>query len=146
MITILLAGAGVALADRKRGSWGILGALGASQLSLHAFLQLVAGHQAGPDALGMPYSPLSMTLGHLGVVLLTGLLLARAEHALFVVARLLRSILPRRLRPLPSVVTERAVCIPADTVRVLAHFLHARVHALRGPPGSPFLDQSANAV
>ncbi|MER7010507.1 hypothetical protein ABT324_03640 [Saccharopolyspora sp. NPDC000359] len=141
VITILLAGAGVALADRKRGSWGILGALGVSQLSLHAFLQLVASHQDGPGAVGMPYSPWEMTLGHIGVVLLTGLLMARAEQALFVVARLLRSILPRRPRPLLTVTEVRSVCTPAITVRPLVHLLHRRINTRRGPPGPPVRDQ-----
>ncbi|RKT84337.1 hypothetical protein SAMN05421805_103264 [Saccharopolyspora antimicrobica] len=141
VITVLLAGAGVALADRKRGSWGILGALGVSQLSLHVFLQLVASHQDGPGAIGMPFSPLAMTLGHLGAVLVTGLLMARAERALFVVARLLRSILPRRPRPLPTVTETPTVCVPAITVRPLAHLLYQRIHARRGPPESPAHDQ-----
>ncbi|MCI2418587.1 hypothetical protein MOQ72_14195 [Saccharopolyspora sp. K220] len=136
VITALLAGAGVALADRKRGSWGILGALGISQLALHAFLQLVASHQDIGHR-GMPFAPLTMTLGHVAVVLLTGLLLARAERALFVVAKLLSSILPRKSTPLPVVTKPRTVCIPAITVRALAQLIYQRIHARRGPPKSP---------
>ncbi|MGW1680427.1 hypothetical protein [Saccharopolyspora sp. NPDC002376] len=146
MITVLLASAGVALADRKRGSWSILGALGVSQLSLHVFLQLVASHQDAPGALGMPISPVAMALGHIGVVLFTGLLMARAERALFVVARLLRSVLLRRPRPLRIVTELRTVCIPAVTVRQLAHLVHQRIHALRGPPKSPVQDQAKFAT
>ncbi|MGP4018573.1 hypothetical protein [Saccharopolyspora sp. 5N708] len=137
VITALLAGAGVALADRKRGSWGILGALGISQLALHVFLQLVASHQGGIGYPGLPFSPLAMTLGHLAAVLLTGLVLARAERALFVVAHLLGSILPRKSTPLPVVTAPRTVCIPAITVRTLAQLIYQRIHARRGPPKSP---------
>ena len=79
MVTALLAGAGVALADRKRGSCGILGALGVSQLALHLFLQVAGSHEAGMSC-GMPFSPTAMTLGHIAAVLLTGLLMARAEE------------------------------------------------------------------
>ncbi|MEV5536874.1 hypothetical protein AB0L13_08415 [Saccharopolyspora shandongensis] len=137
VITGLLAGAGVALADRKRGSWGILGALSASQLALHVFLQLVASHQDGLGYTGMRFSPLIMTLGHAAVVLLTGLVMARAERALFVVARLLGSILPRRSTPLPVVAQPRTVCVSVVTVRTLAQLIYQRIHARRGPPESP---------
>ncbi|MEV0082438.1 hypothetical protein [Saccharopolyspora sp. NPDC050642] len=137
VITGLLAGAGVALADRKRGSWGILGALSASQLALHVFLQLVASHQDGPGHPGMRFSPLVMTLGHAVVVLLTGLVMARAERALFVVARLLGSILPRRSTPLTVVAQPRTVCVTVVTVRTLAQLIYQRIHARRGPPESP---------
>ncbi|MEV0696355.1 hypothetical protein AB0I53_00320 [Saccharopolyspora sp. NPDC050389] len=136
MITSLLAGAGVALADRKRGSWGILGALSVSQLALHVFLQLVASHQDGAGYAGMRFSPLVMTLGHAAVVLLTGLVMARAERALFVVARLLGSILPRRSTPLPVVAQPRTVCVSVVTVRPLAQLIYQRIHARRGPPES----------
>ncbi|MER5393349.1 hypothetical protein [Saccharopolyspora sp. NPDC002686] len=106
----------------------------------------MASHQDAPGALGVPLSPMAMTLGHIGVVLLTGLLMARAERALFVVARLLRSVLPRRPRALRIVTEPPTVCIPAVTVRPLAHLVHQRIHALRGPPESPVRDQSAFAA
>jgi hypothetical protein len=136
VITALLAGAGVALADRKRGSWGILGALTISQLALHVFLQLVASHRDGPGHVGLPFSPLAMTLGHALVVVLTGLAMAHAERALFVVARLLRSILPRRSAPLPVVTPPRTVRASSITVRTLAQLIYQRIHGRRGPPKS----------
>jgi hypothetical protein len=148
VITALLAGAGVALADRRRGSWGILGALGGSQLALHAFLQLVASHQDGDGHHGLPFAPLPMILGHVAVVLLTGLLMARAEWALFVVAYLLGSVLPRKSTPLPIVTKPRTRCGPAITVRTLAQLIYQRIHARRGPPKSPATnrDQTAFAI
>ncbi|MBB5154246.1 hypothetical protein [Saccharopolyspora phatthalungensis] len=136
VITVLLSGAGVALADRKRGSWSILGALAISQLALHVFLQLVASHQDGAGHPGMPFSSSAMTLGHAAVVLLTGLVMSRAERALFVVARLLGLLLPRRSRPLPVVTTPRTVWILTVTVRSLAQLIYQRIHARRGPPKS----------
>ncbi|MFC7342494.1 hypothetical protein [Saccharopolyspora griseoalba] len=141
MVTLLLAGAGVALADRQRGPGGILGALGASQLALHAFLEIMSGH--GP-AIGHPHghemhtpAP-AMTLGHIAVVLVTGLVMTHAERALFVVARLLQAILPRRAGPLPVVTPPPSVCVPAPITRTIAQLIYQRIHALRGPPKSPF--------
>jgi hypothetical protein len=136
VITALLAGAGVALADRKRGLWGIVGALALSQLALHVFLQLVAGHGGAHGHAGMPFSPLAMTLGHAVVVVLTGLAMAHAERALFAVARLLGSILPRKTAPLPIVTPPRTVCVRIITRRTLAQLIYQRIHARRGPPES----------
>jgi hypothetical protein len=134
VITLLLAAAGVALADRRRGSLGIVGALGFSEVSLHAFLQLFGSHQGGTHHHGASFAPVPMLLGHLMAVLLTGLMLAGAERALFVVARFLGLILPRKPAPLPTVTPLRAVCIPADTIRVPAHLVQQRIHGLRAPP------------
>ncbi|QIZ35319.1 hypothetical protein [Saccharopolyspora sp. ASAGF58] len=145
VITGLLAGAGVALADRKRGSWGILVALSVTQLALHVFLQVVAGHQDGAGYPGMPFSPLAMTLGHIAVVLLTGLVMAHAERALFVVSRLLGAILPRRSTPSPIVTEPRTVCVTVVTVRALAQLIYQRIHARRGPPES-LVDQVDYAI
>jgi hypothetical protein len=136
VITALLAGAGVALADRKRGSWGILGALTTSQLLLHVLLQLVAVHQDGPGHVGPPFAPMAMTIGHAVVVVLTGLAMAHAERALFVVARLLHSVLPRKSKPFLVVTQPHTVCTPAITVRDLAQLIYQRIHGRRGPPKS----------
>lgn len=141
MITVLLTGAGVALADRKRGSWGILGALAVSQLALHFFLELTAlghhgsGHLHGPPPI--PVSPSLMTLGHVIVTLLTALVMAHAEQVLFVVTRLLQAIVPRKTTPLPVVTPPPAVCVPAPVPRTLAQLIYQRIHARRGPPKSP---------
>lgn len=145
VITALLAGAGVALADRKRGSWGILGAFSVTQLALHVFLQVVASHQDGARYPGMPFSPLVMTFGHIAVVLLTGLVMAHAERALFVAARLLGSILPRRSTPPPIVTEPPTVCVAVVTVRTLAQLIYRRIHARRGPPES-LVDQMEYAT
>lgn len=141
VITVLLTGAGVALADRKRGSWGILGALAVSQLALHFFLELTAlghhgsGHLHGPSPI--PVSPGLMTLGHVIVTLLTALVMAHAERVLFVVTRLLQAIFPRKTTPLPVVTPPPAVCVPAPVPRTLAQLIYQRIHGRRGPPKSP---------
>lgn len=82
----------------------------------------------------MPFDPWTMTLGHAAAAVLTGLLLAHAERALFVVARFLGLILPRKSDPLPVCVPLRTVCITATSVRPLAEILYQRIHSRRGPP------------
>ncbi|RRO13785.1 hypothetical protein EIL87_22670 [Saccharopolyspora rhizosphaerae] len=140
MITVLLTGAGVALADRKRGSWGILGALAVSQLALHFFLELTAISAHGPGhahAPAIPLSPALMTLGHVIVTVLTALAMSHAEQVLFVVTRLLQAIVPRKTVPSPVVTPPPTVCIPAPVPRTLAQLIYQRIHARRGPPKSP---------
>ncbi|GAA2334239.1 hypothetical protein GCM10009854_07310 [Saccharopolyspora halophila] len=137
-VTFLLAGSGIALADRQRGPLGILGALGASQLALHAFLEIMSGNHPAAGAHAMHLPAPTMALGHVAVVLFTGLVMTHAERALFVVARLLRAILPRKTGPLPVLTPPPAVCIPAPIARTLAQLIHQRIHAQRGPPKSPF--------
>lgn len=134
VITVLLTGAGVALADRRRGSRVIVGALTISQLALHAFLQLVGSHQHQNGHAGLPFDPPMMLAGHLLAAVLTGLLLARAEHALFVAAKFLRMILPRKHTPLSQPTSLRTVCIPAEVVHATAEVLYRCIHPPRGPP------------
>lgn len=149
VVTLLLAGAGIALADRQRGPWGILGALGTSQLALHAFLEFMSGSGAAMHQHGHHGAHLAapvMTIGHVAVVIATGLAMTRAEQALFVVARLLRAVLPRRTGPLPVVTPPPAVCIPAQITRTLAQLIHRRIQPQRGPPKSPFHNFSARGI
>ncbi|WP_433870761.1 hypothetical protein [Saccharopolyspora sp. CA-218241] len=143
VIISLIAGAGAALAGRKRGSWSILGALAVSQGALHAFLQLMGTHQHGSGVAPMPFSPWEMTAGHAAVAVGTALVMAHAERALFVAASLLGRLLPRRPSPLPVVADVCAIMIPAPVVRVLAELIGQRIHGLRGPPGTPVSDHDS---
>ncbi|GAB3286337.1 hypothetical protein [Parasphingorhabdus pacifica] len=133
VITLLLAGTGVALANRKRGPKHIVGALLVAQCALHQSLQ-VTGSNGHPGHAAAPFDTATMTFGHIAVAVLTGLVLARAEHALFVVATFLGMILPRRHSPLPVATSLRTICIPARTVRGTAEILYQRIHSRRGPP------------
>lgn len=136
VITALLAGTGVAMADRRRGPLGIFGALGASQAALHGFLELTANHQGHTAQPGIPLSPVGMLLGHLVAVLVVGVLLSGAENALFALVRLLRRVLPQVLRtPLPA--QRPPGTRPAGRhVRPLVQLVHRRIHAPRGPPAA----------
>lgn len=138
LITALLSGAGLALADRRRGLWSIVGAVGVGQVSLHLFLQLAASHSDSAPLRGLPLDPVAMTLGHVLAGLLVAVLLHRAEDALFVIVSTLRLTLPRKMpAPLPPVTTRFAICLPAEPLLLIEQLIRQRIHALRGPPEPP---------
>jgi len=131
LLTALLAGAGTALADRRRGLPAILGALGASQLAMHLLLSAPHPHQAGAG-LGLQWPV--MTAAHAVAVLLTALLLAKAEAAVFAVARALAALLPRRAQPAPVNVPRPGVVVAPLRVDTELDVLFRRVCLRRGPP------------
>lgn len=131
LITALLAGVWTALADRERGTAVIISALGISQLVLHFLLELTAHHQHGAANTG--FDPGTMLLGHIAAAALAGLLLSRAERALFVIARLLGRFLPRKPAALPIRIA-RPTIRSRTPFQALAEFIYQRIHALRGPP------------
>lgn len=136
VVTALLAGAGVAMADRRRGPLGILGALGGSQAAMHTFLELTANHQGHPIESGVPLSPLGMLLGHLAAVLVVGGLLSSAESALFALVRLLRRVLPQVFRGPAPMRPPQDVRLTSRHVRPLVQLVHRRIHTPRGPPAA----------
>ncbi|MCP2260564.1 hypothetical protein LX15_004282 [Streptoalloteichus tenebrarius] len=134
VLTVLLAGAGTALADRRRGPVAILAALGGSQFLLHVLLQALAGHGHGPHHALPGFDPGLMTAAHVGAALLTAGLLLGAERSVFAVATALAMLLPRRLSPLPAWAPLRPVTVPAEPVSPPFSVLLRRVVARRGPP------------
>ncbi|MGH3620930.1 MAG: hypothetical protein ACRDQ5_03960, partial [Sciscionella sp.] len=98
LLTALVGLAGVALADRRRCGLAILGALGVSHLGAHLILTTLAHHQHAMHVDGA-----LMTAAHVSAVLLTAVLLTRAEAAVFASAAALAMLLPRRplSRPVP---------------------------------------------
>lgn len=134
VITLLMVGAGVAFADRRRGSRDIVGAVGFNQVALHVFLQVTGSHEYVHSTAQMPFDPLAMTVGHAVVAVLTALVLTGAESALFVIAKVLGLILPRKCATRPARTPFRARPLPAATVRVWGEVLYQRIHSRRGPP------------
>lgn len=129
--TALLGGAGVALADRRRGPLAILAALGAGQLGMHVVLGLGHAHQPGAGHA----DPVAMTALHAAAVLVVAMLLAGAENAAFAVAAVLGWLLGGPLRvsgPAPAAAPVLAV-LPAAPSLVTSILLR-RVHGRRGPP------------
>lgn len=134
VLTVLLAGAGVALADRRRGFPAILAAVGGSQLALHV---LLAGLGHGHGGSGGT-SSLAMLLPHAVAALLTAVLLTGAEDAVFAVAAVLRwllSAVAAVVPPLPRLCCW-PLCVPvlSTSASSLLDVLLRRVHGRRGPP------------
>ncbi|QFZ23938.1 hypothetical protein EKG83_00235 [Saccharothrix syringae] len=131
-LTLLIAFAGTALAERGRRPWAVPATLGAAQLAQHALLDL--GHHTA-DGPGLGFSPAGMAGAHAVAALLTGLLLARADAVLHALATAAARLLPVPPSPLPAVDVPRAP-IPARVANRLVPVLLRRVHGRRGPPSS----------
>jgi hypothetical protein len=131
LLTALLAAAGTALAGRRRGLPTILGALAVSQLGLHLLLTDLDPHR-GTGVVGVDWRV--MTAAHAVAVLLTALVLTRAEAAVFAVAAALAAVLPRRLASGPVTTPPRQRLLPGVPVATELRVLFHRVCLRRGPP------------
>jgi hypothetical protein len=131
LLTAGVAAGGVALADRQRGGFAILAALGTSHLAIHLLLTLCT-----PDMdMGSPISAQAMLGAHVVAVLLAALLLTRAERAIYALAQQLAMLLPRWIvvhfhAPEPP----RVPVCAADEVEKSMRVLLRRACARRGPP------------
>jgi hypothetical protein len=128
LLTVGVAGVGIAMADRRRGQGAILLALGAAQLATHVLLSVAS--QGMPDVV----DPLVMTGAHAAAVLVTAALLARADAVVLGLAGLLAMLLPRLMvappPPAGPLVSWR-VAAPVDrAMAVLLRLSSPR----RGPP------------
>ncbi len=131
-LTLLIAFAGTAVADRGRRPWTILATLGVAQLGQHSLLNL--GHHTA-DGPGLGFSPTAMTAAHVVAALLTGLLLARADATLHALVTAVSRLLPPPLAPVVPTGALWAL-IPAPSANTLVDVLLRRVHGRRGPPRS----------
>ncbi|RKT51893.1 hypothetical protein [Saccharothrix australiensis] len=129
-LTVLVALAGTALAERGRGPWAILAALGAAQVGQHALLSL--GHHAD-DGPGPGIGPVAMTTAHVVAALLTGLLLARADQVLAALASAVAHLVPAHPAFVPTAHRPDPLPALAGQDTATAVLLH-RVHGRRGPP------------
>jgi hypothetical protein len=145
VLTMLLAGLGVALADRRRGFPVILVVVGTSQLGMHV---LLSGPLYG-TGYGPGHGPESghghdvtvaggMVALHAVAAVLTAVMLAGAESAVFATVAVLGwalrtvAVVPR---PLPVLGPRLSFMPPAWMPGCLAiEVLLRRVHARRGPP------------
>ncbi|MGM1058228.1 hypothetical protein [Saccharothrix sp. Mg75] len=129
-LTLLVAFAGTAFADRGRRPWTVLATLGVAQVGQHLLLGL--GHHTA-DGPGLGFSPTAMTAAHVVAALLTGLLLARADAALGALGAVARRLVPLPPTP-PAPVGAVAVPVPSSTPDRLVGVLLRRVNGRRGPP------------
>jgi hypothetical protein len=134
VLTLLLAGFLITLADRRRGPLAILAMVGGSQLAMHGLLELLAGSHAG--SMAAPLGGFLPMLGaHTLATVLTSVVLAGAEDAVFTVAHALARVAPLtssapRAAELPSRLS--AVTGPLDGR--LRGVLGRRLYLRRGPP------------
>ncbi|MCE6997022.1 hypothetical protein LZG04_19755 [Saccharothrix sp. S26] len=131
-LTLLVAFAGTALAERGRRPWTVLATLGAAQVGQHVLLNL--GHHVA-DGPGLGFGPTAMTAAHVVAALLTGLLLARADAVLQALAGAVARLVPPPLTPVAPAGALWSIT-PSSAANALVDVLLRRVHGRRGPPGS----------
>ncbi|WP_367133780.1 hypothetical protein [Saccharothrix sp. HUAS TT1] len=129
-LTLLVAFAGTAVAERGRRPWTTLATLGVAQVGQHALLNL--GHHTA-DGPGLGFDPTAMTAAHVVAALLTGLLLARADAALHALVGVVTRLAPPPLTPVTPV-GALWVLTPAPSADTPVDVLLRRVHGRRGPP------------
>ena len=120
----------VGVLGRRRSTLALLAWTGAAQVVTHAVVELTCGgtwHAA----------PFQVLVAHGGAVVLTTLLLARADAGLWAAHALVRAF-SRLLLPLllPAPVVRRPLPAPSAPLLPRARWL-VSVRALRGPPTSP---------
>ncbi|OLR93900.1 hypothetical protein BJP25_15220 [Actinokineospora bangkokensis] len=135
LLTAVLSWAGITVAERKPGVLGTTAVLGVVQLVSHGLLTALATaedhhlhhhpHTAHPG-------PAAMLGLHAAAVLLTGVLLARADAAVLAAARLVAAVLPRPPAPAAPVRVPQPVVATALLAPVSVTW--ARLPARRGPP------------
>ena len=128
LLTVGVAAVGVVLADRRRSLGVILLTLAAAQVATHVLLSLASDGMAAS-----PIDPLTMTVAHAAAVVLTAVLLSRADAVVFRLAHVLARLLPRLLVGPPAVgrlAVPHHVATPDRTITVLLRLASPR----RGPP------------
>jgi hypothetical protein len=137
VLTVLVAWAGTALADRMRGIPATLAVLATVQLGMHLLLSEVATHATHLPAPGAVNGWL-MLLGHGAALGVTAVLLTRATEALVAVAGA-RDWLYRQLAALwyPADTAPAATVVISTVPARPGHLLEVqlrRVRSRRGPP------------
>jgi len=132
VLTAVLAGAGVALADRRRGFRSILAVVGAGQLGMHVLLDQFGHAHAGTDVSAL------MVVTHAVAAVAVAMLLAGAERSVFAVVAVLRWLLGGALtapRPLPVTASpSRPAPASVPPGSITLDVLLRRANARRGPP------------
>ncbi len=119
----------VPLTDRQLGLTELLGLVGVVQVAAHVFLGVLSSHPRD-----VPPAP-SMALTHLAATAIVVAALAGFEQAVFRLAAVLASVLPRRLSPPPAIAPLR-IPIAAHAPQPLSEVLRRRTLPRRGPPHS----------
>lgn len=127
VLTALFAFGARGLTRRQRGPLTIVGFLGVSQLVAHLMLSWLSTHHHGFTPTG------TMVAAHAAAAIVTGLVLAWAEAAVFAVARVLAACLPVALRPRLAD-QPLWVATPSSASSAARSAVLAQVRLRRGPP------------
>lgn len=123
-LSLLLAYGGIALAERWRSRWTVVGALAATELAQHVLLSVIHG--------GSMFATGLMTAAHFVSLLLTAVLLAKADAAVVAVAAAVRRLLP--VLPSFAFPDRLSALVPVWLVSHVLDVLLRRSHGRRGPP------------
>jgi hypothetical protein len=136
LLTVGVAAGGVALADRQRGGWAILAALGTSHLAIHLLLTLSAPAMSmSPSGMaGTAVDGQVMLAAHCVAILLATVLLTRAEVAIYALAELLALLLPRWIAVQPVRLVPPTAPRPSEHADQVMRVLLRRACSRRGPP------------
>lgn len=135
LLTGAVAGAGIALADRRRSVWAILGVLGAAQLATHVLLSISMVGMTGMDGDALPFNGVTMLLSHAIAVAVTAVVLFHADEAVFFAAATFARLVPAiPFAPLPAPGTSPTLRPAVVPVHPPSAVLLCRANARRGPP------------
>jgi hypothetical protein len=123
-LSVLLAYVGVSLAERWRSRWTVVGVLAATELAQHVLLSVIHG--------GSMFPPGLMTAAHLVSLLLTAVLVAKADAAVVAVAAAVRRFLP--VLPSFAFPDRLSAPVPVWPVSHVLDVLLRRSQCRRGPP------------
>jgi hypothetical protein len=128
----LLAALCTTVAQRCRHLPWTVAVLGAGQLGLHQFMELL--HPTHPAA-GMALAPgVQMVAMHAIATLVTAVALQHADRAVTGLVAALRRVLPRRLNPPPADRPLPVLAVPGPAVPARLARAFAVAHSRRGPP------------
>lgn len=135
LLIALLSWVAYAFAGRERGPLAILGLVGGGQLAMHASLTYLAW-ESHAEHTGGQANTAQMTAGHLAATLVVVAVLTGAERMLFVLWKLIASVLPRKLAPQPATSPLR-IRVPLAMEHPATEALLRDVLSRRGPPVVP---------
>nr|CEL16065.1 hypothetical protein [Kibdelosporangium sp. MJ126-NF4]CTQ93991.1 hypothetical protein [Kibdelosporangium sp. MJ126-NF4] len=134
LLTMLVAWAGISVANRFDGLLSVVTALGLAQGAMHLVLNYAVPSHMDHHAAAV--DPVVMTATHTAATALTALLLTRADAAVHLVATAMRLLLDLVKPPRFPAVADSTYA-PAESPDRVDHIravLLRRVHARRGPP------------
>jgi hypothetical protein len=132
LLSLVVSATGIALASKRYSLGSVTVLLGVTQLVTHLLLSVDSTGMSGMSA--ETFNGLDMLGAHAAAVLVTSVLVVRADALLFALAGALRRLVPMLLVPAPVAVETRCprpTAAPRDHVAAVSL---CRINARRGPP------------